>query len=73
MLGTGYFLKIAKINTQQAKLICPNRKNLFPQNKKSPIRKINSYNNFLPHGISKKGTDGRFTEIVTTRQWSLLS
>ena len=24
MLGTGYFLKIAKINSQQEKLICPN-------------------------------------------------
>ena len=27
MLGTGYFLKMAKINSQQDKLICPNRKN----------------------------------------------
>ena len=27
MLGTGYFLKIAKINSQQEKPICPNRKN----------------------------------------------
>ena len=27
MLGTGYFLKIAKINSQQEKPIFPNRKN----------------------------------------------
>ena len=27
ILGTGYFLKMAKINSQQDKLICPNRKN----------------------------------------------
>ena len=27
MLGTGYFLKIAKINSQQEKPICPNHKN----------------------------------------------
>ena len=27
MLGTGYFLKLAKINSQQEKPICPNRKN----------------------------------------------
>ena len=27
MLGTGYFLRIAKINFQQEKPICPNRKN----------------------------------------------
>ena len=26
MLGTGYFLKIAKINSQQEIPICPNRK-----------------------------------------------
>ena len=27
MLGIGYFLKIAKLNSQQEKPICPNRKN----------------------------------------------
>ena len=27
MLGTGYFLKITKINSQQEKPICPNGKN----------------------------------------------
>ena len=40
MLGTGYslcFLKIAKINSQQEKPICPNRKNLVPQNTKSSL------------------------------------
>ena len=31
MLGTGYFLSIAKINFQQEKPICPNRQNSFPQ------------------------------------------
>ena len=40
MLGTGYFLKIAKINSQQEKPICPDRKKLVPaKHKKSPIRK----------------------------------
>ena len=34
MLDTGYFLKIAKIDSQQEKPICPNRKNQFPQNTK---------------------------------------
>ena len=35
MLGTGYFLKITKINSQQEKPICPYRKN----HTKSPICK----------------------------------
>ena len=35
MQGSGYFLKIAKINSQQEKPICPNRKNYFPQNTKN--------------------------------------
>ena len=40
MLGTGYFLKITNINSQQEKPVCPNHKNQFSQNtKKSPIRK----------------------------------
>ena len=30
MLGAGYFLKIAEINFQQEKPICPNLKNKFP-------------------------------------------
>ena len=34
MLGTGYFLKIARINFQQEKPICPDRQNSFPQNTK---------------------------------------
>ena len=34
MLGTVYFLTIAKINSQREKPICPNGKNYFPQNKK---------------------------------------
>ena len=42
MLGTGYFLKIAKINSQQEKPICPNRKN----HKKSPIRKNKLHQKF---------------------------
>ena len=32
MLGTGYFLKIAKIYSQKEKPISPDRKNWFPQN-----------------------------------------
>ena len=40
MLCTGYFKKIAKVNSQQEKPICPNRKKLVPaKHKKSPIRK----------------------------------
>ena len=31
MLGIGYFLKTIKINSQQEKPICPNRKNKLPQ------------------------------------------
>ena len=39
MLGTGYFLKILKINSQQEKQIYPNRKKLIPaKHKKLPIR-----------------------------------
>ena len=50
MLGSGYFLKIAKINSQQEKPICPNRKNYFPQNTKNhQSAKINSRKNFVPH------------------------
>ena len=53
MLGTVYFLKIAKINSQREKPICHNRKNWFPQNtKKRQSTKINSRKNFVPHGIS---------------------
>ena len=53
MQVTGYLLKIAKINSQQEKPICPNGKNKFPQNTKKPqSAKINSRENlFLPHGI----------------------
>ena len=42
MLGTVYFLKIAKINSQQEKTICPDRKisSRKMQNKKRmPMRK----------------------------------
>ena len=53
MLGTGYFLKIAKINSQQEKPVCFIRKNQFPQNTKNgQSAKINSHINFVPHGIS---------------------
>ena len=47
-----YFLKISKINAQQEKPICPNRKNWVPQNTKNgQSAKINSHKNFMPHGI----------------------
>ena len=36
MLGTGYFLKTAKINSKQAKRICPNRKNCQSAKNKPP-------------------------------------
>ena len=56
-LGTGYFLKIAKINSQEEKPICPYHKNSFPQNTKDhQSTKINSRKNFVPHG--------RMTEIT---------
>ena len=52
MLGTGYFLKIGKINSQREKPVFPNRKNEFPQNTKNgKSAKINSRKHFLPHGI----------------------
>ena len=51
MLGTGYFLKIAKLNSQREKPICPNRKNQFPQNTKNrQSAKINSRKDYVPHG-----------------------
>ena len=47
-----YFLKISKINAQQEKPICRNRKNWVPQNTKNDqSAKINSHKNFVPHGI----------------------
>ena len=50
MLGTGYFLKIANINSQQKKPICHNGKTHFPQNTRShPSAKINYGKNFVPH------------------------
>ena len=55
MLGIGYFLKIAKIDSQQETPIVPNRKNLFLQNTKySWSAKINSRKNFVQHGSIKK-------------------
>ena len=50
MLGTGYFLKIANINSQQEKPICHNRKTQFPQiTKNCQSAKINSRKNFVSH------------------------
>ena len=49
MLGNGYFVKIAKINSQQEKTIFPNRKNhqLVPaKHKNHKSAKINSYKPF---------------------------
>ena len=47
MLGTGYFVKIAKINSQKKKICC-NCKNYFPQNTKYHLYpKINSRENKL--------------------------
>ena len=65
MLGTGYFLKIAKINSPQEKPICSNRKNKFPQNTKNrQSAKINCYSrkNFLPHGIPLRNVANRLHE-----------
>ena len=51
-LGTGYFLKIAKINSQKEKPICPNRKNQFPQNTKNrQSAKINSPSHRAPRAF----------------------
>ena len=53
MLGTGYFLKITKINSQQEKPICPNCKNQFPQNtKRCQSAKIDSCKIFMPHSMN---------------------
>ena len=50
VLGTGYFLKSAKINCRQEKPICFYHKNQFQQNTKNrQSAKINSCKNFLPH------------------------
>ena len=50
VLGTEYFLKILKINSQQEKQIYPNRKKLIPaKHKKLPIHEKK---NFVPHGKS---------------------
>ena len=39
MLGTGYFLKIAKINSQRKKkTICPHKQKLVPANHKNFVR-----------------------------------
>ena len=51
-LGTGYFLKILKINSQQEKQICPHRKKSIPaKHKKLPIREkkisYHTVNHFL--------------------------
>ena len=60
MLGTGYFLEIAKINFQQEKPICPHRKNQFPQNTKNgQSAKINFRKNFMPHGIFNNYSSSR--------------
>ena len=62
MLGTGYFLKIAKINSTLEKPACPNPKNQFPQNTKiRQSAKINSRKNFVPHGIYNLGQNKRKT------------
>ena len=54
MLGTGFFMKIAKINSQQEKPICPNRKKLvLAKHKNHQSAKINSRKNLVPHGILK--------------------
>ena len=54
MLGTGYFLKIAKINSQQEKPICFYRKNQFPQNTKNyQSAKVNSHK-ISCHTVTRK-------------------
>ena len=52
MLGAGFFLKIAKINSQRGKPMCPIvAKISFSETEKNPqSAKINSRNNFVPHG-----------------------
>ena len=51
MLGTGYILQIAKIDSQQEKPIRPNCQNQSPQNTTNrKSAKINSSKNFVPHG-----------------------
>ena len=56
MLGTGYIVKIAKINSQQEKTICPNCKNhqLVPaKHKNCQSAKIKSRKHFVPQGNIK--------------------
>ena len=55
MRGTGYIVKIAKINSQQEKTICPNCKNhqLVPaKHKNRQSAKINSRKH-MPQGNKK--------------------
>ena len=78
MLGTGYFLKIANINSQQEKPICHNCKTQFPQNTKSyPSAKINSRKNFVPHDrtVLKLGSyhGGNTTEFLQWQRYPDLS
>ena len=58
MLGTGYFVKIAKINSQQEKTICPNRINhqsVPAKHKNCQSVKINSRKHFVPHSNKPLG------------------
>ena len=58
MLGTGYFLKIAKICSSQEKPICSNRKNCFLQHTKNR----QSAKNFVPPYIA--ALKSRLTKIL---------
>ena len=57
MLGTGFFLKIAKINPQQEKPICPNRIKISSRKRQkiTTPQKIYCRKNFVPHGNLRSG------------------
>ena len=62
MLGTGYFLKIAKINSQQEKPICSYHKN----HTKSPIHKNELPQKILCHtvGLIPSWTNSRTLTVT---------
>ena len=67
MLGTGYFLKIAKINSQQEKPICPCRKNP----KKSPICKNELLQKILCHTVGLSWTNSH--TLTVTKKVNIVS
>ena len=69
MLDTGYFLKIAKINSQQERPICPNGKNQFQPKKKNNLQKKIPTKNFVPHSSWSTNKFHLVNQISPCRQY----